>query len=492
VVIVAFVAVDAGIPRSHAAPIGAYTTKGAYTFASAPGLHPPKLQLELKQPGIKPLPGLIMTANFLDLTRPPIVGQSGPLMLDGDLQPVWFHPVSTDLVAANLDTYTYQGAPVLAWWQGDISPTGETNSGQVVVVDDHYKKVATLEGTDGWIITLHGLAIDDDGIAWVTANKNVTADLSDVGGVSHGVLVDSALQGYDLKTGKLRYSWQASDHIPLTDSKTQPPPNGFPWDAYHINSLQLLDDGTALVSMRNTSTGYLFDRKTGKVVWQLGGKHSTFTLPKGAGFEWQHDLELSDDSTITLFDNHCCDITGAGEYLPADGPTRALKLKLDTTQKTASVVATYSHGSTFHSQYMGNVQTLDDGNVFVGWGQVPYLSEFSASGKLIFDGAFPSPNISYRSRVRSWVGHPDDPPRVAVARRGGKTTVRASWNGATEVARWKVLGATGGGSLTAVAQHKKAGFETAIAVAAGPTRFEVQALDAKGHVLGTSKPAMLR
>src|SRR5262249_21316639 len=156
--------------------------------------------------GAKPLPGYIMTANFLDLTKPPIVGQSGPLMLDDDLQPAWFHPVPEDLVAANLDTYTYQGKPVLGWWQGDISPTGETNSGQIMVVNDHYKTVAKLEGTDGWIITLHGLAIQD-GLAWVTANKNVPADLSDAGGVSHGVLVDSALQAYDLKTGKLKYSW---------------------------------------------------------------------------------------------------------------------------------------------------------------------------------------------------------------------------------------------------------------------------------------------
>ncbi|HEY4096670.1 MAG TPA: MFS transporter [Baekduia sp.] len=489
VVVVAFVAVSLGIPQSKAAPIGAYTTKGAYTFATAPGLHPPKLQLELKAPGAKPLPGLIMTANFLDLTKPPIVGQSGPLMLDGNLQPVWFKPVPTNLVAANLDAYAYQGKPVLAWWQGDISPTGETNSGEIEVVDSHYRTVAKLQGTDGWIITLHGLAIQD-GVAWVTANKNVPADLSDVGGVSHGVLVDSALQGYDLKTGKLRYTWAASDHIPLTDSKTQPPPNGFPWDAYHINSLQLTDDGQALVSMRNTSTGYLFDRQTGKIAWQLGGKHSSFDLPDEAGFEWQHDLELSPDSTVTLFDNHCCDITGAGEYLPATGATRALKLKLDTTKHTATVVKRYSHGTTFHSQYMGNVQTLDDGSVFVGWGQVPYFSEFDAAGKLVFDGAFPAPNISYRARVRSWVGQPDGVPRAAVARRGGggKVTVRASWNGATEVARWRVLGDSG----TAVGAKAKTGFETAIAVDAGPTRFTVQALDAHGKVIGTSKPVTPR
>ena len=69
---------------------------------SAPGLHPPKLQLESSAPGATPLPGYIMVANFYDLTQTPMVGQSGPLMLDGHLQPVWFHPVPTNVLAANL------------------------------------------------------------------------------------------------------------------------------------------------------------------------------------------------------------------------------------------------------------------------------------------------------------------------------------------------------------------------------------------------------
>ena len=33
---------------AQAAPIGAYTTKGAWSFVSAPGLHPPKLATDAK------------------------------------------------------------------------------------------------------------------------------------------------------------------------------------------------------------------------------------------------------------------------------------------------------------------------------------------------------------------------------------------------------------------------------------------------------------
>ena len=43
VVVAGFVALDVAFAGSHGAPIGAYTTNGAYSFVTAPSLHPPKL-----------------------------------------------------------------------------------------------------------------------------------------------------------------------------------------------------------------------------------------------------------------------------------------------------------------------------------------------------------------------------------------------------------------------------------------------------------------
>ncbi len=49
-VLVVFVAVDLAFAGSHGAPVGAYTTKGAYSFVTEPTLHPPKLQTEGRTP----------------------------------------------------------------------------------------------------------------------------------------------------------------------------------------------------------------------------------------------------------------------------------------------------------------------------------------------------------------------------------------------------------------------------------------------------------
>jgi EmrB/QacA subfamily drug resistance transporter len=477
-----FLAVEVAVPRTHRAPIGDYTTKGAMSFVATPGLHPPKLQLQLPAPPGHALPGYIMAANFYDLNKPPMVGQSGPLMLDGNLDPVWFRPVPKDQVAANLHAQTYDGKPVLTWWQGEVTPTGLIDSGEFVIVDNRYRPVAKLKGKDGWVLTLHSMVIQGHE-AWVTANKNISADLSRYGGVSSGVYVDSAVQKYDLRTGRLLYNWRASDHIRFSDSQTQPPPNGFPWDAYHVNSIAPAPGGRVVVSMRNTWAGYLIDPASDRIVWELGGKHSDFDIPSNAKFLWQHDIEMHPNSVVSLFDNHCCEITGAGEYLEAKAPSRGLVLRLDEARHSATKVSEFNHGSTFKSQYMGNVEDLPNGDRFIGWGQVPYISLFSKDGKPLFDGAFPEPNMSYRSYVQRWVGRPLGGPVGAARVRGGRTTVYASWNGATEVASWRVL------APAKVAERKRTGFETAIPVngsVGGAVR--VQALDAKGRVLGTSKP----
>ncbi len=485
-VVACFAVIEFAVPRSQAPPIGAYTTNGAYSFASAPGLHPPKLQVETETAAGAHLPGYLMMANFYDLSHPPLVGQSGPLISDSRLRPVWFEPLPTNVVAANLEAQTYDGRAVLSWWQGNITPTGAINSGEDVVVNDHYQRVATLQGSDGWVLTLHTMIIRGHD-AWVTANKNLPANLSDDGGVSNGVLTDSAVQEYDLRTGRLLYTWDASKHIPAGDSYTQPPANGFPWDAYHINSIAVSGHRTFLVSMRNTWAAYQVDAGTGRIMWTLGGKRSSFQVPASDDFKWQHDVTLHPGNVVSLFDDHCCDITGADQYLPATGPSRALELKLNSTSHTATAVAAYSHGTTFHSEYMGNVQALPNGNVIVGWGEVPFVSEYTRTGKLIFDGAMPTPDMSYRAYVQHWVGSPLYPPSGAARIASGATTVYASWNGATKLAAWKVLAGDGSAQTTVVGRHARTGFETAIPVRMTAPRYRVQALDASGRVLGTSK-----
>src|SRR5262249_19085812 len=81
----------AGSAAAKPAPIAAYTTKNAGSFVSAPKLHPPKLTTTQKTQFKQLAPGYFMVANFKNQgLKMPMAGQSGPLILDHNLQPVWF------------------------------------------------------------------------------------------------------------------------------------------------------------------------------------------------------------------------------------------------------------------------------------------------------------------------------------------------------------------------------------------------------------------
>jgi EmrB/QacA subfamily drug resistance transporter len=506
----ALVALDVAFANSHGAPVGAYTTKGAYDFVSAPTLHPPVVRATARSRAPRDAPpGYILTANFYNLSYPPIVGQSGPLILDRKLQPVWFAPVPERVVASDLAMQRYRGAPVLSWWQGVVTNTGQTLSGEDVVVDRHYRPVARLRGAAGWTLTLHEFLIEGSH-AWVTANRNVALDLSAYGGAYNGALIDSAVQEYDLSSGRLLRTWDALRHVSLRDSYATLPTNGFPWDAYHVNSIQLLGGGRLLVSMRNTWAAYLLDARTGAIEWTLGGKRSDFRFGAGAGFQWQHDVALEQPAAapvgaasapsatasapgtgsvlLSMYDDHCCQITSGGKNVPATGDSRGLLLRIDLRRRTATLAAQYLRERGFAADYMGDAQPLPGGGALVGWGSEPYFSEFDRSGRIALDAELPWPDVTYRATLARWVGLPLTRPAGAARSRAGATTVYASWNGATRLAFWRVLAARGDGRLTAVRSVAKSGFETAIAVPGAYTRFALQALDARRRVLASSLP----
>jgi hypothetical protein len=375
-----------------------------------------------------------------------------------------------------------------------ITGTGAATSGTVYVVNEHYRQVAKLTGDTqaGWVISPHDVVISGHD-AWVTAYRDVpNVNLSAYGGSSDGTLYDSAVQEYDLTTGKLLYSWDAfnpggTPNVPLSQSEGSAPANpNVPWDAYHVNSIQLVGGGEFLVSFRNTWAVYLVDINSGKIIWTLGGKDSNFAVPSADQFQYQHDAQLVGSNEVVLYDDHCCAITGNGTFAKPSGPSRGLVLKLNFSNHTASLVGQYLHGD-LDSAFTGSTQLLPNGNVLVGWGSQPYFTEFSHGGTKLLDAKWPGVDLSYRVLFTSnWVGKPYYAPSGAVVKRSGRSTVYASWDGATQVASWEVLAGHDAHHLTVVATVAKGGFETAIHLKRAYREYRVRALNSKRHALGTS------
>ncbi len=165
--------------------------------------------------------------------------------------------------------------------------------------------------------------------------------------------------------------------------------------------------------MRDTWAAYLVDIASGKIEWTLGGNDSSYKFAPGAAFEWQHDVVLQPDSTVSVFDDHCCRLTGGGTSVDPTGPSRGLVLKLDQQAHRATLVAQYGERGDFRSNTWATRSRRPNGNVFVGWGSEPYFSEYDKAGKLLFEGELPGPNLSYRATLEPWVGEPLSAPAGA-------------------------------------------------------------------------------
>jgi hypothetical protein len=371
---------------------------------------------------------------------------------------------------------SYRGNPVLTWWEGSIE-LGH-GVGEYVIADSAYNVIRRVQAAGGLRGDLHEFVITPRDTALLTSYVVTTANLSAAGGARHGTIQDAIFQELDLASGRLLLEWHSLEHIPLSESYAPVTAN---WDFFHINSVDLDDDGGILVSGRSTHTVYKLDRG-GTILWRLGGKHSDFAMGAGSTFAWQHHARRQADSTLSLLDNGA---TPAVEKL-----SRGLLLVLDEEAMTATLLRQYTHpGILAGSQ--GSVQLLGNGNVFVGWGEVPRVSEFDRAGRIVFDAVLGETYQSYRAFRMPWHARPAETPAIAVVDHGSEQAVYASWNGATDVHRWQLLAGPHGGPLRAVASVRSQGFESALPLAATGPRLAVRALDIAGRPLGQSKTVTL-
>ncbi len=444
------------------------------SFQSRPELHPPAVTVTASSPAVAP--GYEFAAPY---TGP---GQAGPMILDQAGGLVWFRPLPTDTFATNFRVQQYLGKPVLTWWQGDISVHG-FGLGEGVIADQSYADIAHVRAGNGVQEDLHDLQLTPQGTALITAYEPILCDLSSAGGSSYAGVTDGLLQEIDVKTGLVMFQWSSLDHVALEESyaSVRNSSTSSPFDFFHINSINLDPDGTLLLSARNTWTVYEIEPRTGQIVWRLGGKRSSFAMGAGTAMAWQHDPRVLPDGAISIFDN------GAS---PAVHPqSRGIVVTLNAQSRSATLSEQLVHPPPLLADSQGNVQALENGDWFLGWGQEGDLSEFSPSGTLLFDAHFPAHTQSYRDFRFQWTGTPSDKPAFAFRpASGGAGTVYASWNGATLLAGWRVLAGASAARLSAVAQAPRSGFETAIALPPGAAGryMTVQALNAAGQPIGTA------
>jgi hypothetical protein len=442
-------------------------------FHTRPEIEPPVLKV--LQSSAAQAPGYLFAAAY---NGP---GPSGPEIFEPSGNLIWFEPLPEGIEATDLQVQQLNGQPVITWWQGRIPPQG-FGQGEDVIDSSSYRRIATVRAGNGLKADLHEFHITPRGTALVTVFDPIYCNLSSLHGTSNDAVTDSIFQEIDITTGLVRREWHSLDHVSLRSSYsgTYSTSAAWPFDYFHLNSIDEQPNGETLISSRNTSALYELDTSSGQVISEIGGRRSTYRLGPGATTAYQHDATALPDGEISVFDN--------GGVPKVHSQSRGLLLAIDPQTGTDAVAAQYELPKPLLAGSQGSIQVLEGGNVLIGWGAYPYFTEFSPSGQLLYEAYWHGSYSCYRSYRFSWVGAPSAPPSVAASASSASApvTVYASWNGDTRTASWRVLGGSSPHALAPVAGAPRSGFETTITTPAHEAYVAVQALGGSGEVLGTS------
>ncbi len=368
------------------------------------------------------------------------------LIMDNNGDLVWYRSVS-DLRAG----YDFKVQP-----NGMLTYFG-TDDGVYHVLNSRYQEVATYKAGNGLYGDLHEFLMLPNGHVIFTVYDKQSIDMSKYvqGGNPQADVIATIIQEQD-RSGNVVWEWRGWDHVPFNETWTSLTLDTV--DYIHGNALAFTRDGNLLLSSRNLSEVKKINYQTREVMWTLGGKANNFTfVNEDEAFGAQHDIRVLPNGNISLFDN--------GENAK---PSRGVEYQLNENTMTATKVWQFEHNAPVWAQYMGNIQRLENGNSFLDWGSLSSekgyayinMTEVDPNNNIVWEVAFDQPYVSYRAYRSNWMGFPDTQPDLAYQQNGSALTLGYSWNGATEVAQWRLLGGSSPTSLQQVDLQARSGFET--------------------------------
>ncbi len=176
------------------------------------------------------------------------------------------------------------------------------------------------------------------------------------------------------KEKKITWTWAAHDHL---NPARYPVNNSVPRsDWSHLNSLRYIGDNPLthvpafLISIRDISTVFIIDAKTGGVIWQ--SPEDMFSL--------QHDATLLQNGHILVFDN--------GLFRPK-GPPILLSRVVEVDPNTNAIVWTYDGGTGgqvgFATSIAGGAQRLLNGNTLITVSTTGRIYEVREDGTIVWE-----------------------------------------------------------------------------------------------------------
>ena len=304
--------------------------------------------------------------------------------------------------------------------------------GGFIGLDSTYTVVDTFSVPDAYETDMHELQILPNGNYLLIARESVRMDMSQYieGGNPNANVVGNHLIEMNHEDQPV-FIWNCFEHYDILDGNVNYKASQI--DFIHMNSIDIDQDGNYLVSCRNMSEITKIHRKTGKIIWRLGGKHDRFEwINFDRKINQQHDIRSLPNGNYTVFDN--------GNTLTPHY-SRAVEFQIDTIRWTVRKVWEARETPDVTSYSMGNVQRLPNGNTLINWTDpvFPHVTELGPDGSRVFEMHFDQPVFSYRVFRLSWHGKAGK-PSLMIESGTRRVVLLINQFGASQIAEYQIYG----------------------------------------------------
>ena len=488
-------------------------------FKSRPDLAPPVLNITI--------PATNDTASGLIFYTPESTyadntghgpAQSGPYIFTEKGELVWSGFGFVGPRSENFQVHTYRGQQVLSIFEGSHnSPMGHGH-GHTSIFDNKYRLITEIKGGGHSLADQHEFLFFDDNSALFTVYDPQIRDLTPYGATSENQswILDNKIQKVDTDSNEVLWEWSSLDHVdPAGTNLTLLSGNAGlgvnssqVWHYFYMNAFDIdAESNTYLISARSMCTIFKMDGETGKIIWQLGGKNSDFSLGDGMDFCWQHDTRMhkkylnyetkGSKEIISFFDNSAHENLAGGPDLTTRPYSAGKIVELDTEKHTARLIAEFRAPDDLSVRSQGNMQLLPNGNAFINWGYNGAMSEHRPDGTTIFYSLLDSGKMgpgseNYRAFKFDWHALPYEEPALVAFKESNGTAFYVSWNGDTETRTWKFFEENAGGKRELLGQTRRTGFESSWRTSKKAGKVVAEAYNAHGHLLVSSQPVTAR
>jgi hypothetical protein len=386
------------------------------------------------------------------------------------------NPIFYRRVAGN--AYDFKVQP-----NGQLSYYIQSGINKYYILDSTYTLIDSIVSVQGYTPNEHELRILPNGHRLLIGSDVQIIDMSKyvVGGNPHAAVLGNSVLELDAAKNVI-FEWRCWDHFKFTDGIDANLTDAS-FDYVHMNAVDIDKDSNLVISSRNMSEITKINRKTGSIMWRLGGKNNQFTftkdpntftyLNKTLSFSYQHDIRATSDGNYTLYDNG---------NLRTNKFSRAVEFKIDTLLMTAEMVWQYRNTPDFYSGWMGSVQRLPNGSTLIDWADAsaPKATEVGQDGTKSFELDFVTPAVSYRASRSIWKGKANA-PYLVVEPHNEMITLLFNTFGDTNVVQYNVYGGLSPKPATLIASTGKTSLDLTTLENGRQYYFRVTSVDSKGH-----------